>query len=297
MLILTNPGTADKLQLITSAAATIDVHASHMDASTASPPVMDAPARTLTAITTATTTDIVAGPASGKVRNVKTLHIRNKHASLSCDVTVVFDLAGTDYELHKATLKAGEALEYVEGIGWFTIAASQVNYLHGNANLADQTANAADTYLAGSAFNVYQKIRSGTSFRWWISATKTAAGIATPIWSVRFGTAGTTADTARLTFTGLAQTGVADTAMFVVVCNVRSHAAAGVISGTYGVAAHRLAATGFINQAIDAAQATSAAFDTTVANSIIGLSVNPGAAGVWTIKEVTLDVVNLINEV
>jgi len=122
LLILTNPGTADKLQLTTSAAVTVDVHVSYATHTLSDDNVVAG--RQLTAITTATTTDICAGPSSGDVRNVKTIHIRNKHASTSVDVTVIYDASGTDYELHKVTLRAGEALEYVEGIGFFTLESS-----------------------------------------------------------------------------------------------------------------------------------------------------------------------------
>jgi len=124
MLILTNPGTADKIQVVTGSAVTVDVHATHIDCSTATPPVVEAPSRTNTAISSATTTDVVAGPASGKVRNVKTLHIRNK-GTASCDVTVQHVISGgTTAELHKATLAVGDMLEYVEGIGFFQVTPS-----------------------------------------------------------------------------------------------------------------------------------------------------------------------------
>lgn len=120
MLIL--EGANDKLQLVTDAAVTVDVIATHIDCNNASPPVPEPPATTLTAITTAATTDIVAAPGANQFRNVKTIHIRNKHASSSVNITVVFDRSATDYEIHKVNLKAGEALEYIEGIGWFTLA-------------------------------------------------------------------------------------------------------------------------------------------------------------------------------
>lgn len=109
--------TTDKLQLITSAAVTVDVHASFMDLNAGTV----TPGKQNTAITTATTTDIVAAPASSTVRNVKLLLIRNKHATTPVDVTVVFDANGTDYELHKVTLRAGETLEFSEGVGFFTL--------------------------------------------------------------------------------------------------------------------------------------------------------------------------------
>ena len=111
--------TTDKLQLVTSAAVTVDVHASYADLSGTTV----TPGRKNTAITTATTTDIVASPGASTVRNIKTLHIRNKHATTPVDVTVLYEGSATDanVELHKATLLAGEMLEYVEGIGFFTV--------------------------------------------------------------------------------------------------------------------------------------------------------------------------------
>jgi hypothetical protein len=67
--------TTDKLQLITSAAGTIHVlaHFADMDDTTKAVTVD----RQLTAISTATTTDIVAVPASGFSRKIKFLSINN----------------------------------------------------------------------------------------------------------------------------------------------------------------------------------------------------------------------------
>lgn len=116
MLNLLNSST-DKLQLTTGSAATIDVHASWVDLNGSTV----TPGRTNTAISSVTTADIVATPGASTTRNVKTLHIRNKDSSLSCDVTVIYDANGTDYELYKVTLGVGEMAEYVEGIGFFKI--------------------------------------------------------------------------------------------------------------------------------------------------------------------------------
>lgn len=123
MILLT--ATTDKLQLTTTSTSALDVHVSFMDMSQAAPPVVqgDSSGRTNTAIVTATTTDILAGPAASETRNAKVVNIRNKGAADNT-VTVIFDQNGTDFELHKATLKTGEALEYVEGVGWFVLAAT-----------------------------------------------------------------------------------------------------------------------------------------------------------------------------
>jgi hypothetical protein len=97
-----------------------------------------------TKITSATTTDIVATPASGKVRNVKQLEIRNKHASTSNAVTVLKDVNGTDYEKFKCTLLAQEVLVCREGV-WF----------HYDANGA--------VYSTGLPFAVQADMETGTS--------------------------------------------------------------------------------------------------------------------------------------
>lgn len=129
--------TTDKIQLITSAAISVDVHASYADHTTATDDVNAN--RQNTAITTAATTDIVAAPGAGVVRNVKTLHIRNKHATTSVDVTVVYNANATLYELHKVTLRSGETLEYIEGIGFFTITAVDSAIVRTKKLLADQS--------------------------------------------------------------------------------------------------------------------------------------------------------------
>lgn len=59
-----------------------------------------------------------------------------------------------------------------------------------------------DTYLTGSSINIPSSgLKAGTRYHLVFSVNKTAAGTATPIINVRFGTGGTTSDTSRLTFT------------------------------------------------------------------------------------------------
>lgn len=111
MLLLTS--TTDLIEVVTDSAATVDVHASYVDLAAA----VVTPGRKNTAIASATTT-IVAAPGAATQRNVKTLHLRNKHASTSVGVTVRHTDGTTVVELVKATLLAGETLSYVEGEGF-----------------------------------------------------------------------------------------------------------------------------------------------------------------------------------
>lgn len=162
MILLT--ATTDKLQLITSAAGDIDVVSAYIDRdqSTFAVGLAD---RQLATITTAATTDVVAAPASGKTRNIKQLTARNVHASVVNDVTVQFNANGTIYELHKVTLQPGEMLEFVEGVGFVLLAASNSNQL---LTVAEQSSSqrvlqsviskvAVGTFLtiSGTAYYVY----------------------------------------------------------------------------------------------------------------------------------------------
>jgi hypothetical protein len=118
MLLLA--ATTDKIQITTSAATNVDVHASYVDlnGTTVTPDKQN------TAITTATTTDVVASPAASTKRNVKSMAVRNKSSSTSNDVTVIFDQNGTDFELIKVTLGPGEELCYFDDIGFVVIDAN-----------------------------------------------------------------------------------------------------------------------------------------------------------------------------
>jgi hypothetical protein len=116
MLLLA--ATTDKLQLITSSAADIEVHISYVERVIATGAWVSA-GKQNTAITSATTTDILAAPASSNVRNCETINIHNDHASTANTVTVSFNQNATLFTLRKVTLAAGESLTYVEGVGWF----------------------------------------------------------------------------------------------------------------------------------------------------------------------------------
>jgi hypothetical protein len=288
MLLLT--ATTDKLQLTTSAAVTVDVHASSMDHTLSTDNVEGV--KQNTAITTATTTDIVAAPASGVTRNVKTLHIRNKHASSSVDVTVIYDQNATDFELHKATLKAGEALEYVEGIGFFVVTSTAALT---NKSVAQQGAGfAADTYLTGSNVPLVNPT-VGTLYIATFDVSKTGAGIATPIIIVRVGTAGSTSDTARLTFTFNAGTANADVGQFMVRALFRTvgSGTSAVLQGRATLIKGATATTGLINLVGQALQVTSGGFDSTPTNNIIGMSYNGGTSAAHTVQLVTAELKQL----
>lgn len=124
MIYLLNSST-DKLQITTSATAAIDVNCNYVDISstTFDPSGLG---RQNQAISTATTTDVLATPAATTIRTLKQMTARNKDATNSNDLTVIYNANGTSYELHKVTLQPSEALEYIEGVGFFTLKAANV---------------------------------------------------------------------------------------------------------------------------------------------------------------------------
>lgn len=142
MINLTNTGTSDKLEMVTAGSSiSLDVHVSWVDKGASA----QTPGRTNSAISSATTTTICGSVASGEFRNVKTINARNKHATGSVDVTVQFDIGGTDYELYKVTLAPNDVLQYIEGVGWFVIKPLLLNaYRACSADVVNATTSFAD---------------------------------------------------------------------------------------------------------------------------------------------------------
>lgn len=171
-------------------------------------------------------------------------------------------------------------------------------YRHGRVNnqatVAQTPAATVRTYLAGSAIAIPRGgLQIGTTFRWRIHATKTAAGTAASTIDIAVGTAGTTADTARVSFTKPAGTAVADDAWFEIVCVCRGPlSASGVFAGTM-IMVHNLSATGHATIPCVVVNTISGAFDVTVPNLIVGLCITTGASDAITIQQVDAEAVNL----
>jgi hypothetical protein len=281
-LTLILPSTSDVLRIVTSAAVSVDVAADWVDYTTATSATT--PGATLTNIATAATTTVVAAPASGVVRNIKAVTIRNKDASLSVDVTVQRYNGTTAYEVIKVTLSAGDTLEFTEGSAWWKIA-NPVNAPLPNVSTADQAIGASVTnYITNSDLHVSagRPLKVGTVLRWHVCFTKTAAATASMTFDLRVGTAGTTGDTSRASLATGTQSAVADAAELEVACTIRSISASGTITTSMQLE-HNLAATGFAPTNVVVANTTSAAFDTTATNLIFGLSLTTGASHAITV--------------
>jgi hypothetical protein len=183
------------------------------------------------------------------------------------------------------------------GVNYTAPATRDQRVMNQNATALTPAA-ATRTYLAGSALNVGAAggLKVGSKLRWVLDMTKTAAGIATSVFDVAVGPNGTTADTARLSFTKSAGTAAVDVARVVVEVIVRSVSATGVIVGTYTLT-HSLASTGHIQVPAETAVQVSAGFDNRggIADSadlFVGLCLTSGAADAITIQTVQAEFVS-----
>lgn len=277
-----NLASSHLLSLITSAAGAIDVVPSWVDYTNGAS--SGVPGGAPVAITGAATTTIV--PAVGTAnttRNVKSVLIRNK-AGTSNTITVQVNVGGTLYEIRKVTLGPGDVLLYDEGSALWEIL--KENAVTRAISTADQALPVALTLLTGSVLDA-SNLKVGTVLKWLITMSKTAAGVATQTFDVRFGTLGTTGDTARLS-TGFAtgtQTAAADVAEVELRAVIRSIGAAGVAHGQFELQ-HNLSATGFAATPNVIAHHTSAGFDMTPANLKASVCSTPGASAAVTVHQV-----------
>lgn len=286
MLLLTS--TSDIIRVVTGASvSTITVHTSYVDNANGT----ITPLRTNTNISTATTTTIVPSPSASTQRNVKLISITNNNATTSCQVTVQhFD--GTDsIDLMGVTLKAGENLICDENGNWHHhdlqgaefAAMSTPPLLFNNSSSTVSASFNTDTLLAGSSILLPSGVTiAGILYEVIFDMVKTAAGTATPIVNIRFGTNGTTADASICTMTFGAGTAAVDTGRFTLVGTLRS---AG--SGTTAVMAgstminHALAATGLTNTGASGTgliTTIGGGFNSRVANSYLSVSFNGGTS-------------------
>lgn len=163
-----------------------------------------------------------------------------------------------------------------------------------NASTAQQGAGfSSDTYLAGSSIAVPSgSLKQGSIYRCVFDVSSGGLGVAAPIIYVRFGTNGSTADTAIATLTFAAQTMVADDGAFEIFASFRAVGASAVVQ-VVGRITHALSITGLSTAVSGTVRATSGAFNSSTANSIIGLSVDAGALASWTVQLVQAELVNL----
>ena len=110
---------SDKIQVITSSANAVAVHASFVDLSGTTV----TPGRTNTSIAAAATTDIVASPGASTTRRVKFLSVWNDHATAAQTITVRHTDGTTDADVWSGSVPAQSGVIFDEESGWKVLSA------------------------------------------------------------------------------------------------------------------------------------------------------------------------------
>lgn len=177
--------------------------------------------------------------------------------------------------------------------GTLTVGGGSVTHNFNNFATAGQTPAATTrTVITGSHLHFAAgAIQVGTIIHWVFDMTKTSAGSASSTFDIAFGTAGTTSDTARVSFTKPAGTAAADEATVTVEAVVKTNSASGVVLGNFALI-HNLASTGHATIPCVSVETTSGTFDTT-APTDIELCITSGASDAITINQCTVYALNL----
>lgn len=194
-----------------------------------------------------------------------------------------------------ATPGAGYAVQYPDSLTKRLALVDDAGKVTGIISKRDSTAAqgpgfASDTYLTDSGILIPSGgMRVGQRYQWKIGVTKTAAGTASAVYTVRIGSAQTTADTSRLAMTAsAAQTAAADEGLLMVDYVVRSVAASGVCAGCAAWAKTLAGNAGLGGSEV----AVGAGFDNqALAGLFVGLSINGGASAAWTVDIVSADLI------
>lgn len=149
------------------------------------------------------------------------------------------------------------------------------------------------TYITGSNVAITAgRIAVGTLLRWRFGMTKTGAGSAASTIDIAFGTAGTTADAARVSFTKPAGTAHADEGFVEIEATVTAvGATTGVVTGEFRMI-HNHATQGHMTIPAACVLTTSSAFNTSTVTDI-GLCLTTGASDDITIGICTVEAINL----
>lgn len=141
------------------------------------------------------------------------------------------------------------------------------------------------THIKGSLVPIPpQGLQVGTTLRWTFMMTKTAAGTAANTFTVRLGTAGSTADAAVATFTTGLGTAVVDTGKVVIELTVRTLGAAATAIA-YLNFTHGLTSTGWLTIAVGNYAGTMATFNSTTQGLYAHVCMQSGASVAPTVQQ------------
>jgi hypothetical protein len=151
-----------------------------------------------------------------------------------------------------------------------------------NFSTATQSPATTDTYITNSNVIVPTiGLQAGMTIRWFMGATKAAAGTGTPVYTIRLGSGLAITDTAIVALTAdSAQTAAADNGLLVVQGVLQVAGASAVLGACALWVKSVAAATGFGGGKV----AQSATFNSGGSAGLSwGLSINGGTASAWTV--------------
>lgn len=207
-------------------------------------------------------------------------------------------LFATESSVGMSTPAAGNARIFIDSQAKILSIKDEAGRIAGryinSATAAQGAGFSSDTWVTNSDIIIptYGFLQTKSQFLWKLSASKTGAGTAAPVYTIRTGSNRTTADTSRLALTGPAQTAIADIGTLMVMATIRSVGASGVLQGTAwwehrGTAISSTIGVGFANDGTGHIEGSSAGFDMTALSGLyVSLSINGGASAAWTVTQV-----------
>ena len=150
-----------------------------------------------------------------------------------------------------------------------------------NDGVAQALAGTTRTQIAGTQLLVPASgLKVGARIRFVLSVVKTAAGTASAVFDIAFGTTGLVADTARVSFTKTAGTAAVDAGKIVIEAVVRSVGSSGIVVGSFQLT-HDLAVTG-LTVLPNTKVVVSSGFDNDGQELFISLNATLGASDAYT---------------
>lgn len=158
-MAITLNATTKSLELVTSSTAPIHVSVSYIDTDTGL-----APTEANAVVSSATTTTILAAPASSHQHGAKNISLFNASSTASNTLTVQLNSNSTLITLAKATLAPGESLQWSDASGWYCLD------IAGRMKLVASDRTAAN----GRAIHFYKAQTAADAAGYWYCSAKDA---------------------------------------------------------------------------------------------------------------------------
>lgn len=205
-----------------------------------------------------------------------------------------------DNESFPSTPASGKSILFVDSTTKKFMQMDDAGLCHGvlstNGTTASQGAGfASDTYVTNSNLLIPScGLQAGMRFRWFVTLSKTAAGTAQAVWTIRLGSGLSTSDTSILALTQAAaeaQSALVSAGVCTITAQLRNTGASSVLAGAFGYTQTYQATAGnlALGGGIDGASGT---FNSAGSAGLsMGLSFNGGASASYTLTGVSCEII------